>query len=400
MIFDSIVIGKGLIGSAAARYLSRQQKDVAIIGPDESENFNSAVVFSSHYDETRIQRIIGTDSTWTLLNLQSAGQYNFLQNESNIRFHSGAGCLYVNPAGSDPYLDQMDSQGSKFNLRFQILENTEAIRKSFPEFQFPSSAKAVFEASPSGYINPRLLIKAQLVLFKKNNGNIINDVANELSYAKDRIRITTVKGHTYHAKKVLLCPGAFVNFFGLVKDKLEVTLKSETTIWANVNPGEAQRLSKLPSLLYEIQIPEYQNIYLIKPVQYPDGKYYLKMGCNMPGDIYFDNLQDIRDWFQRGDSNSSLTILKDALLAIMPDLKVEGFSTNRCIVSFTRHRKPYLGPLNNKGLFVAAGGNGYAAMCSDTLGKIASALLTEGCFLSEYAETDFLPILTQSPGSW
>ena len=33
---------------------------------------------------------------------------------------------------------------------------------------------------------------------------------------------------------------------------------------------EAHRLSGLPSLLYEIEIPEYRNIYLIQPVQYPD----------------------------------------------------------------------------------------------------------------------------------
>lgn len=34
MDFDTIVIGKGLLGSAAAKYLSRWQK-VAVIGPDE-----------------------------------------------------------------------------------------------------------------------------------------------------------------------------------------------------------------------------------------------------------------------------------------------------------------------------------------------------------------------------
>jgi prephenate dehydrogenase len=35
MIYESIIIGRGLIGSAAAKYISRSQKNVALIGPDE-----------------------------------------------------------------------------------------------------------------------------------------------------------------------------------------------------------------------------------------------------------------------------------------------------------------------------------------------------------------------------
>ena len=82
MIFDCIVIGKGLIGSAAARYLSQSQNNVMVVGPDEYSDVNEAIVFSSHYDQGRVQRIIGTDPVWTLLNLQSSGQYDFLEKES------------------------------------------------------------------------------------------------------------------------------------------------------------------------------------------------------------------------------------------------------------------------------------------------------------------------------
>ena len=393
MVFDSIVIGKGLIGSAAARYLSQSHENVAIIGPDEPADIDKAVVFSSHYDQARIQRIIGIDPVWTLLNLQSARQYLFLQRESNIKFHTGAGCIYVNPTGSDPYLEQIRLQADQFDLRYQLFETAGALYKSFPDFNFPESAKAVLESSPSGYINPRLLIKAQLTLLKKNEGIIINDIANEIGYEENYIQITTLNGDIYRAKKVLLSPGAFINFFNLVRNRLALTLKSETIIWAKVSAEEAQRLSTLPSLLYEIEVPEYRNTYLVQPVQYPDGKYYLKMGCNLPGDIYFDNLKDIQDWFRSGDSDANLKNLQDALMTIMPKLKVEMFTTKRCIISFTKHRKPYIGALNKHGLFVAAGGNGYSAMCSDALGRIASHLMTEGVFPGEYSAESFQPIL-------
>ena len=396
MIFDCIVIGKGLIGCAAARYLSETLKNVAVIGPDEHADINKAIVFSSHYDQARVQRIVGTDPVWTLLNLQSSAQYNFLEKESNISFHSGVGCLYVNPAGLDNYLEQIEKQASLFNLKYNFFESGKAIHNVFPDFEFPQLSKGIFEDSPSGYINPRLLIKAQLSLFQKNDGIVINEIANGINYEKNYWQIETTNKKIYKAKKVLLCPGAFINFFNLTKNKLALTLKSETTLWAKVSKQEASRLSKLPSLLYEIDNPVYKNVYLIQPVQYPDGKYYLKIGCNLGGDIYFDSIQDIRSWFRNGASDANLDILKGALLKIMPGIKAEGYFTKRCIISFTEHRKPYIGLLNSNGLFVACGGNGYSAMCSDALGRIASHLLIKGIFPNEYSAESFEPVFTGS----
>ncbi|MEO8412725.1 MAG: FAD-binding oxidoreductase [Ginsengibacter sp.] len=396
MIFDYIVIGKGLIGSAAARYISQSQKNVAIIGPDENPDVNEAIVFSSHYDQARVQRIIGTDPIWTLLNLQSSGQYSFLEQQGGVAFHYGVGCLYVNPTGNDSYLDLIEKQSKAFKLTCDFFENGTAIQQAFHDFNFPASSQGIFEKSPSGYINPRLLIKAQLNIFRKNDGTVIDNIATEIDYEDDFLRIKTVSGNIYNGKKILLCPGAFINFFSLIQKKLVLSLKGETTLWANVTAREAHRLSKLPSLLYEIDNPAYKNVYLIQPVQYPDGKYYLKMGCNLPGDIYFDNIEDIRDWFRSGPSDNNLEVLKDALLKIIPGLQANEYFTKRCIVSFTKHRKPYIGQLDNRGLFVACGGNGYSAMCSDALGNIASHLVTDGIFPKEYSAATFRPIFTKS----
>ena len=392
MIFDCIVIGKGLIGSAAAKYLSDAQKNVAIIGPDEHTDVNKAVVFSSHYDQGRVQRIIGVDEVWTLLNLQSVRQYNFLEKESGISFHSKVGCLYVNPSGTDNYLEQIKNQAYQFGPTYNFFKSAEAIRNVFPDFDFPASSMGIFEGAPSGYINPRMLIKAQLNLFRKNKGIVINDVANDINHERNYFQITTLSKIVYRARNVLLCPGAFINFFNLIKDKLALTLKSETTIWANVDTAEANRLSNLPSLLYEINIPEYKNVYLIQPVKYPDGKYYLKMGCNLPEDIYFDNIQDVQNWFRKGSGDANSAKLNEALLKIIPRLRAKEYFTKRCIVSFTMHHKPYVGALNDKGLFVACGGNGYSAMCSDALGRIAASLVAEGVFPNGYSPESFQPI--------
>lgn len=393
MIYDCIIIGRGLIGSAAAKYISDSQKKVALIGPDEETVLNQQIVFASHYDRARIQRIFGRDAVSTLLNQQSANAYSSIESESGIKFHSTEGCLYVNPYGMNSYLDNVVEQSKNFTVNFQSFDSFESLDSFAPDYHFPKTSRGIFEAAPSGHINPRLLIEAQLNLFQKNNGEIFNDTAIDISFENNEIKITTLSGKIFYSKKVLLAPGAFVNFFNLLKQKLFLTLKSESTIWVKTRAEEGLRLSKLPTLLFKISEPEIDDIYLIRPLQYPDGSFYLKMGANFPSDIFFKDLKEIQDWFKSRSNESNLKILKDCLLELIPSIATEDSFTKKCIVCYTKHGKPYIGEVE-KNLFVAAGGNGYSAMSSDALGKIAATLVLENRFPKEFSADDFRPVFT------
>ena len=55
IVFDYAVIGAGLIGSAAAKYISETNPNTVLIGPSEPKDKGSHNgVFGSHYDEGRI----------------------------------------------------------------------------------------------------------------------------------------------------------------------------------------------------------------------------------------------------------------------------------------------------------------------------------------------------------
>ena len=391
MIFESIIVGRGLIGSAAAKYISRSQKNVALIGPDEATALEQGIVFASHYDRARIQRIVGKDSIETLLNLQSSQQHSDLEKESGINYHVGDGCLLVTPDDTDDYLNHYQEEAKKFDVDFQIFQNASELKNFNSNLRFPGSAKGIYEPAPSGHINPRLLIKAQSEVFKRNGGKIFNNTVTDVSVENDAIKITCLDDQTFYAEKVLLAPGSFVNYLNLLENKLVLKVKSETTIWVKVKEEEALRLSSLPPLLYKINEPEVQDIYLIKPLKYPDGNFYLKMGANIPNDIYFNSLQEIQEWFKNENKNDNRPALEKALKSILPGISIEEVREKRCIVCYTAHNKPYIGQIK-KGLFVAAGGNGYAAMSSDTLGKIAATVLLEDQFPAGFSAKDFVPV--------
>lgn len=392
MIYETIIVGAGLIGSAAAKYISRSQEKVALIGPDEATTSEQQIVFASHYDQARIQRIVGKDAVETMLNQQSASEYASLKKESQIHFHTKEGCLIVLPNNADSYLANYKEQAKNFEVDYRIFENIESLKSLTPDFDFPISSKAIYEPAPCGHINPRLLIKAQQEVFKKNGGSVFNNTATEVAYENEVIKITCLDNQVFYTKKILLSPGSFINFFNLLKEKVVLKLKSETTIWAKVNDKEAERLASLPSLLYKIDEPQIQDIYLIQPVKYPDGNYYVKIGANIPSDIYFNNLFEIQQWFKNGAGEDNIPVLRKALQNILPGLLLEDCLEKRCIVCYTPHGKPYIGQVENKSLYIAAGGNGYAAMSSDALGRLAASVLLENKFPDGFLAKDFEPV--------
>lgn len=387
--FNIIVIGKGLVGSAAAKYLAKHNNNIAIIGPDEPTHYDESIVYASHYDQARVQRIIGKDEVWTKLNLDSTKQYEKIQQESGISFHKPAGCLYVNPYGQDDYLKKAPSQSEQFNQPTKFYNTEEEIANAFGDFRFPSESVGLFEAAPSGLINPRLLIKAQLRILEKENAVILKETVIHISSSEDKFIITTHEGNRYSSSSVLIATGSFVNHLDLLPLKLKLRSKSEVVLLVKVSDEEATKLSHLPSLLYEINNNEIEGVYMIQPVQYPDGAYYLKIGCNMPEDIHFENIEQIQRWFRNGDSNHYAPKLIQAVNSLLPHLPVIEYATKKCITSYTAHGRPYIGETNRKGMFVAGGCNGYSAMCSDAIGNVAAHLMINGIIPKEFPSDSF-----------
>lgn len=386
--FDIIVIGKGLVGSAAAKHLSGSNKSVAIIGPDEPKENESALVYASHYDQARVQRIVGKDKVWTRLNVDSVSQYESIQKESGITFHDRVGCLYVNPYGQDDYLMNFAWQGQKYNVAYKHFELTKD--KPFANLIFPEQSVGIIEASPSGYINPRLLIKAQLEIFKLQGGTVFSDTVIKLSVMENaRFLLETESGKTFSATQVLVATGSFINQFNLLPQRLNLKTKSEVVLLVKIEEDLLPKYNSLPSLLYEIDEDEVEGIYLIPPVKYPDGNFYLKIGANSPEDLFFDNLAQIQNWFRNGNAEKYAPALCKAIKKLLPSLNLEYMLTKKCVISRTATGRPYIGETSIKGLYLAGGCNGYSAMCSEAIGGVAASFMVHDKFPDNYPSDAF-----------
>lgn len=375
-MFDYLVIGKGLMGCAAARHLSAYSPHVLLIGPDEPTDYvTHGGVFSSHYDEGRITRRLARDEVWAQLADRAIQQYRVLEEASGLSFHFPVGCLTVAHTPEDSrYLRGRDAIARLLGVNYAVLADAAAIRHSFPFLVFPQGYQGNYEMAPAGYINPRTMIRAQLHMTRQNGATIRNDEIISLTQLPTHVTVTTQRGDIYQAEKVLVATGAFANCYGVLPRPLNLRVKSETIIMAQVIAEEAERLRDMPAVIYAIDSPVLRDIYLLPPIRYPDGHFYLKLGCDTAADQTLTGLDAMREWMIRGDGDVHKAELQAALEAIIPGLQAQIWFTKRCLVTYTPHGKPYIDQLTER-VFVATGGNGTSAKCADTLGHLAAQLI-------------------------
>jgi glycine/D-amino acid oxidase-like deaminating enzyme len=86
--FEVAIIGAGLFGSAVARHLSNSIDGVALIGPAEPQDPRTHQgVFASHYDASRLVRIVDPDHLWATLAKRSIARFRDIERLSGIDFY-------------------------------------------------------------------------------------------------------------------------------------------------------------------------------------------------------------------------------------------------------------------------------------------------------------------------
>lgn len=386
-----IVIGRGMMGAAAARYLSKWTDGVALIGPGEPADYTRHEgVFASHYDEARITRTIDPDPVWARLANRSIARYGEIAAESGIDFYSEAGCLVVGPkrAGGPSYVaDVLDAAG-KLGASTETLADA-VIAERFPFFAFPKGSEGVWEPKNAGHINPRRLVRAQALLAEQQGTAIIPETVASVRQDGDSVTVTTVEGGVYAAEKVLVAAGGFSINENLLGTRLDLKVYARTVAFFEVDEAAMDIWGGVPSLIWKWSEGE-DGIYLLPPVRYPDGKIYLKIGGD-PDDLQLPREPDIRAWFRSGGRESTKAHLTEVMTRLMPELDLSRSSMAACVTSFTPTDYPAIAMTAADRIGVLSGGCGAAAKSSDEIGRLGAELIFHGRIVDDAysAETDF-----------
>ena len=375
---DVAVIGRGMIGSAAARHLAEGGVSTALIGPtDAIDPTTIEGPFSSHGDEGRITRIAGRSLEWAQLAARSIARYRDIEHRSGISFHTGRGLAISLPA-LDDWLDSGLIHGS--NIRSLPADDL-AARTGIT---VPGEHPVAYEGPPAGHINPRRLVAAQTRLTELAGGTVIDDTVTGLVPApasgSGRHQLTGAFG-SVEASRILVATGAFGGH--LLDAELDIEHRPRTIVMAELieraadaAPGAGAGRSgaagtgaasapssptpvgaNLPSLiLADPPDQRLAELYWVPPVPYPDGGTYLKVGGNLRTNPRLPGEADLVEWFHSSGDRAESEALEASLRALLPALDLGAVTTRPCVIAGTPSGYPYIGWVDD-GIAVAVGGN-------------------------------------------
>lgn len=388
--YDIAVIGNGLLGSAALRHLATSCPDLKVCGigpPEPRDRKTHTGVFASHYDQGRITRILDPSSLWGKLARESIAQYPIIEAESGVVFHQRVGCLRATDIAER--VAEIDACAAAYQPPHRRLDAV-GCRETYPFLSFSDDFVAWDETGEAGYINPRQLIEAQLKAAQARGATVMREIVESLEIRGDGVSVRMREGSEVRAKKALLTAGGYSNI--LLRRKLNLPTKSHTILLAEVPAEEIDRLRAMPSIISSFDHPEVESLYMLPPVQYPDGKTYIKLGPSGRDEQFFDATEDDRElalWFQSDGSALTAADLKAALHRMIPDLQVLSYQTVPCLITYSAHGNPYIDALESDRLYVTTAGNGMGAKSSDEIGRIGALLCATGDWRSSLNRDDF-----------
>ncbi|AHM03064.1 Sarcosine oxidase [Roseibacterium elongatum DSM 19469] len=382
---DVAVVGRGLMGTACARHLAEAGHTVFLIGPDEPENpsrFDGP--FASHHDAGRITRGLAEKADWSRLALRSIDRYAMLEEALGESFYSPCGVMMAGPLNGPgaEFTRGFLGAAKRLALPHERIDG-DALDARFPYFRFPADTVAAWEAL-GGWIDPRALRRAEEVCATRAGATVIRDTAAGL--AGDTL--TLGSGDIVTAGHVVMATGGYARTSGLLPARPAMAVYARTVVLAELDPQQAARLGGMPSL---IAMPEGgrmdDDVYLLPPIRYPDGRTYLKIGGE-PVSPRLETDAEMTAWFQSAGSAAAGEMLSAQLSVLMPGLHPRHLHCAACVVSFTETGYPYIERLTDR-LTILTGGNGAAAKSCDEIGRLGAIAATGGDLSAEGYDTDF-----------
>lgn len=395
-MLDVVVVGKGLIGSAAARHLAEAGARVAIVGPDEPASYTTHDgVFASHYDQGRLAHRSARHLIWAQLAARSLAAYPVITARSGVAFYTARGTLsLVRDAGSFSYTAHHQQIERALGFTYRHFTAPAVIAQAFPALACPPGYQGLLDPAPAGFINPRALLRAELALAEAAGVQVVREIAETASSSGGRVCVRTRAGSQFQANALLVATGAFANCFALLPRQPAITVKSEVVTLGEVDAAGASTLADLPALLYDIDSSAISEIYLVPPVEYPNGRTYIKLGSNAAADRLLGSLAEIQAWMRAGDAEPISTHQQAAIEQLFPSVRFPSFAASRCLIARTPSGLPYIDQVDAR-TFVALGGNGAAAKSADTLGELAARLVLGQPWPAPFQPTDF-KLITQA----
>jgi hypothetical protein len=144
----------------------------------------------------------------------------------------------------------------------------------------------------------------------------------------------------------------------------------------------------MPSLSYRFGEDPMRFVYLLPPIQYPDGKYYVKIG-HSKGNLMDNDRKSLIRWFQGDGDPRRIEWLTETLHNLLPDISFNSLHSKSCVTTNSPTGMQFIDQFDDPRVYGLLADNGQCAKSADELGHIAASFVNSGRFPAPYNRANF-----------
>lgn len=201
--YDAIVIGMGVVGTAAAYHLASAGAKVVAL-----DQFDLDHRMGSSHGESRIIRYAYDHPIYVELVREAFGLWRMLEQESGKRLMVRTGGFDFGEESSESLLKTKKTLENA-QIPFEWLDAREATQR-FPQFKLNDSMRAIYQPD-AAYLAASRCVLAQAELAHVKGAELISESAVvRIEPHGDSVEVITLD-HNYVAKKLIIAAGAWTN---------------------------------------------------------------------------------------------------------------------------------------------------------------------------------------------
>jgi monomeric sarcosine oxidase len=199
--YDVVIVGTGIMGSAAAYYLSKAGQKVLLL-----EQFTLEHQKGSSHDVSRITRYAYDHPAYVELAKVNFPLWAAFEEAAGETFYTKTGGIdFGRP--DEPYLRDLQTTLTQTGIPYETLTPAEA-RERFPPFHIPEDMIVVYQAE-SGVLAATPAVLAHIRLAQQHGATVLAETAvTRIVPTGDGVTVHTPKGN-YSAARVIISAGAW-----------------------------------------------------------------------------------------------------------------------------------------------------------------------------------------------
>lgn len=379
--YDLAVVGAGPLGTAAARHAAESGARVVLIGPDEpSDPSAHAGTWAGYYDQGRLCHVLEVPLPTALLAMRSRRRFGDLIARTGIDFLTPTHSVTVLPGaaatgGSSLWFDRDVLARNAADLGVAVDELDEAqLAAAYPDLTFEPGHVALRE--PTAHIlNPRGLVQAELKAALAAGADLVRDEVVGTERVGETVELTSARGETWRAAKVVLATGAATNATGLLDRPLLTPTFGATVVLAEVSGPDALRMPTMMMMKVRDGRVVFGGI-VMAPVEYPDGRWYAKVSGSSLLANPLDTREEIAAWVRTGGDSRDVEETRELLHELLPGVEFLSMRTRPCLVCATSTDRPFIDWADDRTVVLVEGERG--AMAADEIGRLGAELALGG----------------------